>query len=96
MRVIKIVLLFWTNENVWKKFSKPLLKMIGDHSAFRIALRKLPSTLRAVQKPTICHFKENFIITNLSKCLEVLRPKILPPDLKTSGNFFLVHPLVDF
>ena len=48
MRVIKIVLLFWTNENVWKKFSKPLLKMIGDHSAFRIALRKLPSSLRAV------------------------------------------------
>ena len=48
MRVIKIVLLFWTNKNVWKKFSKPLLKMIGDHSAFRIALRKLPSSLRAV------------------------------------------------
>ena len=48
MRVIKIVLLYWTNENVWKKFSKPLLKMIGDRSAFRIALRKLPSSLRAV------------------------------------------------
>ena len=57
MRVIKIVLLFWTNENVWKKFSKPLLKMIGDHSAFRIALRKLPSSLRAVGK-SLCYFFE--------------------------------------
>ena len=58
------------------------------------AFWSISQELEDLQKPTICHFKGNFIITNLSKCLEVLRPKILPPDLKTSRNFFLVHPLL--
>ena len=82
MRVIKIVLLFWTNENVWKKFSKPLLKMIGDHSAFRIALRKLPSSLRAVTLHT----------TKLNNAIEYLSLVVLP--LQNDVCSFHVHDVV--
>ena len=65
MRVIKIVLLFWTNENVWKIFSKPLLKMIGDHLAFRIALRKPPSSLSAVVFARLCaNVRLKFVLTD--------------------------------
>ena len=45
-------MLFWSGAKCGKKFLQPLLKMFGDQSAFRIALWKLPSSLRAVPKTT--------------------------------------------
>ena len=53
----------------------------------------LKNYIEDLQKPTMSHFEGNFIITNLSKCLEVLRPMILPPDLKTPVQILSVHPL---
>ena len=64
MRVIKIVLLFWTDE-MCGNFSKPLLKMIRDHLAFKIALRKPPSSLSVVVFARLCaNVRLKFVLTD--------------------------------